>query len=378
LYNDAVLDVAGAWASENVVPPFLTAGVFTTSEAGAVWLDDSNWNTNNAGSAQPYLLGVITFTAQTVGSSNFIVRVNTQNPENDSNYADIVTASPGVFWIPATINVEQVTVADYRWTGAADRVWSNSTNWYPVSTPGAAHAVVIPGGLSTYPLLDASASVATLTIAAGGQLEIPAAYQLTANSVTNDGRLTLWQDVLNGVQTDFHLYNSTMGVSYYGVEITANGAMNATSVLIKGHQDCTTQGEPGDTANRCYDITPGQAPTDAAIRFYYLADELNGLNATQMAVWHWDTGTMTWTLAGAPTPGGSPPDYYVDVSGIADFSAFVLKDSSTTSPTAVALRDFLVRGGMEMAVGAIGALGVAALIPALSYRARGKRRQTRS
>ena len=57
------------------------------------------------------------------------------------------------------------------------------------------------------------------------------------------------------------------------------------TVEIRGNQQCTTDDEPGDTADRCFDIT---ASGMAIITFHYLADELDGLTANQIEAWHWN------------------------------------------------------------------------------------------
>lgn len=330
------------------------ASVGCVASAGSVRLGEGNFAGTSA--PAPLFLGTVAFTVTSPGTSDFVIA--NANPYQDTGFSIAPTGFP--LWSPATLIVQQAYAGDRVWTGATDANWDTAANWDPASVPGATDAVVIPGGLSTYPVLNTNASVYSLTIAPGAALNIPDTFALTAESVSNYGTLVITRDVPDATLTPFHLYNSGMGVSYFGAEITANGAMNVTQVAIRGRQECTSVDEPGDTVDRCFDITPGQAPTDATVALYYLDSELDGQTPGTMQAWHWNSGTMTWTVAGSATPGGSAPDYYVSVTGVTDFSPFVLK-SGVAQPTAVHLQGFAAFGGLGGV--ALVAVGLAIVYP---------------
>jgi hypothetical protein len=83
-----------------------------------------------------------------------------------------------------------------RWTGAgtAPTGWENSDNWSgPV--PGNQDVAIIPGGLSSYPVLVAGTSCQDLTIESGGSLVIEPFASLTlSGSLVNDGSLAVHSD----------------------------------------------------------------------------------------------------------------------------------------------------------------------------------------
>lgn len=335
-YDPAVLNIVahehlqGCWSAGGSLPPSWVEGTDN------VYLGQMNFS----GSVTTMPCDLATVTFEVVGYGDTSLAIITLDPDNDT----VFTKSDYTTWQPGTVNQEQSLIRRHMWTGAVDTDWDTAGNWTPNDVPGLNYAVEIPGGLSHYPVLQSAVSVYSLTVDAGGSLEVPDGQTLQADMVSNYGDLVLWKDVADGVAADFHIYDSGMSVSYYGVVITSTGAMNATSVTIKGHQDCTSQDEPGDTADRCYDVAPDQAPTSADIRFYYLADELDGQVPAAMNVWHWNSGTLTWTVAGTASPGGSAPDYYVDVAGVTAFSPFVLK-SGTITPTHVKLQGVQAVGG---------------------------------
>ncbi len=57
------------------------------------------------------------------------------------------------------------------WTGAQDTLWSNPFNWDPVGLPADTEDVVIPGGLTNYPVLDMDDTIASLNIETGARFK---------------------------------------------------------------------------------------------------------------------------------------------------------------------------------------------------------------
>ncbi len=75
----------------------------------------------------------------------------------------------------SNLNWRFITVASGEtnaWTGASNTVWSWSTNWSLGRAPIEDDVIIIPGGKSRYPVLDASRVVNAITIQAGGMLSL--------------------------------------------------------------------------------------------------------------------------------------------------------------------------------------------------------------
>ncbi len=68
------------------------------------------------------------------------------------------------------------------WTGAVSSVWSNPANWSCNDLPDATMSIIIPAGLTNYPVIAAGVIAecfeisletgATFTVATGGELRI--------------------------------------------------------------------------------------------------------------------------------------------------------------------------------------------------------------
>jgi competence transcription factor ComK len=78
----------------------------------------------------------------------------------------------------------------YTWNGVVSSDWATSTNWTPVGIPDAGHTVVINSGSTPFmPVLDASRSIATLTISNGILNLAGFTLSTTANANMNGGTI---------------------------------------------------------------------------------------------------------------------------------------------------------------------------------------------
>jgi hypothetical protein len=226
------------------------------------------------------------------------------------------------------------------WTGALSADWSNPANWDD-AIPTLLDSVLIPGSVAGghWPVVDVTtAACKNLVIAPGAYLTVTNGMTLAVEGgLVNSGTLALQQ--VNGSPSEFHIRNSAGDVAYYGLAITptAGYSLGLTTVTLRGNRDCTTH-DPGDTIDRCFEISPTYQVT-ATAAFYYLDGERESFDPGDMQAWRWDTSVLTWTQAGSATAWGSTSGaWWVEVSGVSAYdSAYVLR-SGLTHPTAVELR----------------------------------------
>jgi hypothetical protein len=255
----------------------------------------------------------------------------------------------------AHVGVTIVQLAPMTYVSTQTGSWENSSTWVgsPPAPPGPNSDVTISSGDTVTLIGDSNAM--TLTVESGAALDL-AGYGLTVGgAVTNNGTMTQTLTV-NNATVEFLSIQNVGGseYKYRGVDITTSGNMGSTTVAIRGNQQCTTQDEPGDTVDRCFDIDP-EFSVSANVTFHYLESERQGL-ANDMAAWHWTGGG--WALAGTPGMPTSSGNYHsVPASGVSSYSPFVIKASDTTAPTSVTLQD--ASTGADLAKLAIVAFPVA-------------------
>jgi uncharacterized repeat protein (TIGR01451 family) len=226
------------------------------------------------------------------------------------------------------------------WLGNSSS-WGVPGNWSRGALPGQSDWVVIPGNPSggQMPVLAADAAVFNLEVQPGASLDLGSSKLTVQEAISNQGALKQTQANLpaNSMTEFLHLTNASGAQDkYLGLEITpTSGAMGSTSVQVKGGVECTAS-DPGDTVNRCYEITPGSAQT-ADVRFYYLDAERDGHDASLVKPWHWSAGSG-WAPAGSVSGRGSlaPGYHWVLTSGVNAYSPFALSEQ-ISGPTAVTL-----------------------------------------
>lgn len=112
-------------------------------------------------------------------------------------------------------NIEAET-AENRWTGGNGNTnWNEAGNWSFCAIPSASNDILIPTGLTDYPVLDQSRTIGLLNIESGASLDL-AGFTLTLEGdFINDGTLTtnsgtiqftgsIEQDITGSTNTTFH------------------------------------------------------------------------------------------------------------------------------------------------------------------------------
>ncbi len=177
-------------------------------------------------------------------TSNLLFSTTTTN--DDGSYAVIITDACG----SVTSSVATLTVLDtITWTNTSGGNWSVAANWSPNHVPGATiHAFITNSGTYTV-TLDASVTVASLTLGgpSGTQSLVANANTLTLNgasTVGSNGSFNLGGGTLSGsgsltVNGPFNwssgTINNTGGVRLYGTSSLSgvgDGAMKLSGLLI--------------------------------------------------------------------------------------------------------------------------------------------------
>jgi hypothetical protein len=151
-------------------------------------------------------------------------------------------------------------------------------------------------------------------------------------ALTNDGTMQQTRDIPAGGGGIF------LGAGGYGgVHISNQGAggnMGATTVTIKGNQDCTEWA--GETVRRCFDIAPSNPPGAlVALRLHFSGNELSGHDCDTLDVYRWDGSVWDGPLPLEPSqgydgrvcPGEASEPYFLQVY-TSEFSPFILKSGA--------------------------------------------------
>ncbi len=250
--------------------------------------------------------------------------------------------------------------AGCAWTGAASDDWHAAGNWDCGHVPGAAEIAYIPADTATDPVIRAAAAAWAVgldgILGNGRTLTLDGGSLAVGGALVNHSALRQTQAVNGAAVTFFD------AGGYGGLTINPNGQnLGATAVQIRGNQACTTV--PGETVRRCFDIAPGAAPASGVtLTFYFAAYELpSGMTCATVEAYHWN-GAWSDALAVTGRNCAAEP-YSITISGVTDFSPFVLKSGS--APNAVAVREFAAVPGLPV-TGLIAALGL--LAAAAVYR----------
>ena len=176
-----------------------------------------------AASANPVTSGTtVTFTPTPVngGTPTYQWYVNGSPAATGSSYAFVPANGDQVYVImttslscvtsaTATSNTITVTVnanvpANSTWTGTSNSEWFTAGNWSD-GVPGAITHVTIPGGLTNYPTLLSSTSIAGITINNGGSF-IGSEYLTTGTALVK-------RDIVN---TKYHYVSSPVASTTFG------------------------------------------------------------------------------------------------------------------------------------------------------------------
>jgi hypothetical protein len=163
----------------------------------------------------------------------------------EAGHTYTIYASSAVSTTPAGWIID--SSGTYVWLGVTTS-WSSTSNWSTGSVPASGSDVVIPAGVSAYPVLSAAVTVSTITIASGATLDL-GGQTLTVTTLTNNGRLRLkGTETLTGITTytpssatTIEYYGTAsitdaaylFGVSFYNLTVASPGALTiSTSVTV--------------------------------------------------------------------------------------------------------------------------------------------------
>ncbi|HNT78845.1 MAG TPA: LPXTG cell wall anchor domain-containing protein, partial [Anaerolineae bacterium] len=272
---------------------------------------------------------------------------------------DPLRTVPPVVSMRLAVDANFASIQTGAWSGTA---WASGSptagDWVTITT---GHVVTVDS---------ANAHCYNLHVEAGGTLVIPAGSSLTVErAVTNNGTLRQTRNVAASGSTRFLNLQNQAGTAsaYYGVDITPSAGSGSTTVEVRGNQAaCTQNGGAGDTAllKRCFEIdTP---VTNATVRFWYIAPELNGQAPDALRLWHYD-GANVWSEAGSGAYSYSgatctgDDQCWVQRGGVSAFSPFTV--GGPTAPTATTLRALVAQNGVYAVLGLalVAALGLVVL-----------------
>lgn len=123
-----------------------------------------------------------------------------------------------------------------------------------------------------------------------------------------------------------------------GLIINANGVdLGATSLQIHANQECVNA---QNAVRRCFQITPMNATgRNATLTFYFYSNQIPiGRSCEALNAYHWNGSG--WQILTSELRDCEHDPHSLRVSGVTDFSQFVLAD---TTPAAVTLLTFLGR-----------------------------------
>ena len=250
-----------------------------------------------------------------INSSTGDVNLNTSTPGNYTVTYTISTTNCGQFTATADLIINSGI-----WTGASNSDWTNPANWCG-GVPTGTTDIIIPSGLTNYPIIDGTYSInniklasgATLTLNSDGNLTITGSYS-NSGTIDNNGRI-----ILNGTSTQ----------SFPGI-----------SAIVAGMHDLEINNPSGVTFDNKFTITGTLAPTDGIITLTDIVTLHSDVNNTARVDVVGATAGFSYTGNGAFTV-----ERYIPNSGRK------YRLLSPTVTTASSINANWMEGGMNIVVG---------------------------
>lgn len=157
--------------------------------------------------------------------------------------------------------------ATKTWTGATDSDWTKGTNWGGTA-PASGDTANIPGGLTNYPIITSSITIATLninsagsgasvTVSSGGTLNVSSALTVNANGIlTVNGGTILCAGTLTDSATvsissgTIHMASALATTPSASIVIGAGDTLTQSGGAVDTRDLTTTAGSPNGTYNQ--------------------------------------------------------------------------------------------------------------------------------
>jgi hypothetical protein len=204
-----------------------TASVTRTGTAGGTYASTAGLTLNAA-------TGLITIGTSTAGTYTITYTV---------------AAASGCAQFQTTTSVTIVTAG--VWTGASSTAWSTAGNWSCGSVPTSAINVLIPTGLTNYPVLSSgTGTVNNLTIQAGATLTVSGAALQVSGTLANSGTVTATSGTFEltgtsaqSIPAAFFATNTVKSLTINNTAgVTLGGTLNLTDALTITSGALTTGG----------------------------------------------------------------------------------------------------------------------------------------
>lgn len=117
-----------------------------------------------------------------------------------------------LLWIIAIMTT--ANIAAQTWTGTTNADWNTPTNWSTSVVPNSTGNVVIPGAISTYPVLTSNVIINSIIMQPGSQLDVNG-FTLSLNGVSATTMFTGATLNNSNVTTDIEINLSTGSSGYY-------------------------------------------------------------------------------------------------------------------------------------------------------------------
>ena len=214
------IGVAPTWRTGTILRQFdiIQTGAVDTKAIIRQHYLDSELNSN--------VESKLAFWAHTISPLNTFDQGRSNNNTTE-NWVEISNANVGLYFKNSFdqvyVTLDETAGSDLTWNGSTSTSWTTSANWSPAGVPSASTKVYIPNVAATFnrsPLIDATSSVKTIAIEAGGIVNTPANSVLTVY----DGA-GAWQN--NGT---FNPGNGT--VIFNNIDATVAGSTTFNNITI--------------------------------------------------------------------------------------------------------------------------------------------------
>ncbi len=256
------------------------------------------------------------------------------------------------------------------WIGTSDE-WADSSNWTSGLPDGASDARVpaVPSGPNMPVIKAAGAAAHDLAIEQGATVNLNSFDLTITGSLDNAGGLIDSKNIGENGEESFLAAGGhpglmiTTGTGGDPAVARADEGLGDTTVTIKAGNSCASG---SSTVQRCYNIVPNN-PAESTITFYFDAGDLDGLSCQSLTLYNYHNDV--WTRVAGPEDENAvyqcdTANFSVTVSGITDYSPFVLSEGE---PVAITLQSFNVSGPLPTtlfaaAAGLLALLAISALI----------------